>query len=77
MSAKKKIPNEFIYRKARQECQGKTDHWIKQGINVVLQDMTDQINREDKALESEQLDRVESTLMALKDELEERQSKSH
>jgi hypothetical protein len=64
--------NEFIYRKARQECEGKSDVWVKQAINEVLEMMTAQIERTGRTPDSEQLDRIESTLEALDDELKER-----
>ncbi len=61
--------NEFIYRQVRKECLGKSNEWVKQGINEVLGMMTKQINETDRAPSSEQLDRIEATLEALKDEL--------
>jgi hypothetical protein len=64
--------NEFIYRKARQECEGKSDAWVKQAINEILEMMTAQIERTGRTPDSEQLDRIESTLEALDDELKQR-----
>lgn len=47
--------NEFVYRKVRAECAGKSDDWLRQGINEVLAAMTKQINKTNKAPPSEQL----------------------
>lgn len=68
-----RIPNEFVYRKARKECFGKSDLWVRQGMSTILNDLETQINMEDKAPAHEQLDRIESTLAALQDELNARQ----
>jgi hypothetical protein len=61
--------NLFVYKKTKQECIGKSDDWVKQATNEILADLTKQINREGKAPRSDQLDRIESSLQALKDEL--------
>lgn len=69
---RKFVRNEFIYRKARKECEGKSDDWIKQGINEVLNSLTEYLNMNDRTPNEEHLTRIESVLEALKDELEER-----
>lgn len=64
--------NEFVYKAARKDCIGRSDEWVKVAVNTVLQALTDQINRDNKAPASEQLDRIETVLQALKDEIKER-----
>lgn len=61
--------NVFVYKATRIQCVGKPDDFVKQAMNEILDDMTKQINAENKVPESEQLDRIESCLVALKDEL--------
>lgn len=62
----------FIYKKARQECKGKPDIWVKAGINEILRTLEAQMNKTGKAPESEQIDRIETVLRAMTDELNER-----
>lgn len=64
--------NAFVFQKTLRECEGKSDLWIKQAVNEILNDMKQQIERDKKAPHSEQLDRIESSLMALKYELKRR-----
>ena len=64
--------NKFIYRKAKQECVGKSDNWVRQAVNEVLSELTKRIEELKTAPPSEEIDRVEAVLAALKDELKSR-----
>ncbi len=64
--------NKLIYKIVRRDAETESIEVLKQKINYVLQLMTDQINKEGKSPNEEQLDRIEATLKALKDVIAER-----
>lgn len=62
----------LIYANAKKECKGQSSEWVKLAINEILSGLTAQIKQDGKVPESEQLDRIETVLKALKDELKAR-----
>lgn len=64
--------NKFIYKKTKLECVGKTDEWVKQAINEVLFWLRQRVERLQTAPPTEEIDRYEACLKALKDELKSR-----
>jgi len=66
---KDRIKNAFVYKKARQCCNGKPDSWVKEAYNEILKELTTYVEKHNAAPSEEHIDRYESTLQGLKDEL--------
>ena len=63
----KSPPNVFVYRKIIKEYIDQPISELEAAVAVVLEELTAQIETDNKAPEREQMERIESVLMALRE----------
>jgi hypothetical protein len=67
--------NQFVYMKVKQDFKNCEVDIVRQAVNEVLDQLTTQINSENRAPSEEQLDRISSALIGLSELITEKENR--